>query len=119
MARRDSGPDFVQSIARGLEVIRAFGPRQPAMSLAAVAAATGLPRPTARRILLTLEELGYVRAAGGGFELTPRVLDLGMCYVLSRGLWEVARPAVPCAAARPPTVLGTGRSTCPGRARAG
>ena len=92
MARRDSGPDFVEAIARGLDVIRAFGPRQPVMSLAAVAAAADLPRPTARRILLTLEELGYARAAGGGFELTPRVLDLGMSYVLSRGLWEIARP---------------------------
>src|SRR5215470_4168781 len=92
MARRDTGPDFIEALARGLEVIRAFRPRQPIMSLAAVAAAAGLARPTARRILLTLSELGYVRAADGGFELTPRVLDLGMCYVLSRGLWEVARP---------------------------
>jgi IclR family transcriptional regulator, pca regulon regulatory protein len=91
VARRDS-PDFVEAIARGLDVIRAFGPRQPVMSLAAVAAAADLPRPTARRILLTLAELGYVRAAGGRFELTPRVLDLGMSYVLSRGLWEIARP---------------------------
>jgi IclR family pca regulon transcriptional regulator len=62
------------------------------MTLASVAAAAGLARPTARRMLLTLQELGYVRAADGGFELTPRVLDLGMSYVLSRGLWEVARP---------------------------
>ena len=92
MARRETGPDFVEAIARGLDVIRAFGPGQPVMSLAAVAAAADLPRPTARRILLTLAELGYVRAAGGGFELTPRVLDLGMSYVLSRGLWEIARP---------------------------
>jgi IclR family transcriptional regulator, pca regulon regulatory protein len=92
VARRDCGPDFVEAIARGLDVIRAFGPRQPVMSLAAVAAAADLPRPTARRILLTLEELGYARAADGGFELTPRVLDLGMSYVLSRGLWEIARP---------------------------
>jgi IclR family pca regulon transcriptional regulator len=92
VARRDSGPDFVEAIARGLDVIRAFAPRQPVMPLAAVAAVAGLPRPTARRILLTLEELGYVRAVRGGFELTPRVLDLGMSYVLSRGLWEIARP---------------------------
>jgi IclR family transcriptional regulator, pca regulon regulatory protein len=92
VARRDSSPDFVEAIARGLDVIRVFGPRQPVMSLAAVAAAAGLPRPTARRILLTLTELGYVRAVGGGFELTPRILDLGMSYVLSRGLWEIARP---------------------------
>ena len=105
MARRDDSPDFIEAIARGLDVIRAFGPGQPVMSLASVAAASDLPRPTARRILLTLEQLGYVRQAGaggggpsgsgqsgGGYELTPRVLDLGMSYVLSRGLWEVARP---------------------------
>ncbi|HXT93127.1 MAG TPA: helix-turn-helix domain-containing protein, partial [Trebonia sp.] len=110
MARRDNSPDFIEAIARGLDVIRAFGPGQPVMSLAAVAAASDLPRPTARRILLTLEQLGYVRQAGGqpghlgqgagGYELTPRVLDLGMSYVLSRGLWEVARPHMEALVAR-------------------
>ena len=101
MARRDDSPDFIEAVARGLDVIRAFGPGQPAMSLAAVAGATGLPRPTARRILLTLEQLGYVRLAeGGGYELTPRVLDLGMSYVLSRGMWEVARPHMAALVAR-------------------
>src|SRR3984957_11517497 len=96
VARRDDSPDFIEAIARGLDVIRAFRPGQPVMSLAGRGAPSDLPRPTARRILLTLEQLGYVRAAsgqsGGGYELTPRVLDLGMSYVLSRGLWEVARP---------------------------
>jgi IclR family transcriptional regulator, pca regulon regulatory protein len=92
MARRDANPDFIEALARGLDVIAAFQPRQPAMSLAAVAAASGLARPTARRVLVTLQQLGYVRAADGAFELTPRVLDLGMAYVLSRGLWEIARP---------------------------
>ena len=92
MARRDTGPDFIEALARGLDVIRAFQPHQPVMSLAAVVGAAGLARPTARRILLTLDQLGYVRHAGGGFELTPRVLELGMNYVLSRNLWEVARP---------------------------
>ena len=89
---RRVAPDFIEALARGLDVLRAFEPRQPVMSLAAVAAATGLARPTARRILLTLAELGYVRQAGGGFELTPRVLELGMSYVLSRNLWDIARP---------------------------
>jgi IclR family transcriptional regulator, pca regulon regulatory protein len=92
MPRRDASPDFIEALARGLGVIRAFQPRQPVMTLTAVADATGLARPTARRILLTLQQLGYVRAAGRGFELTPRVLELGMSYVLSRNLWEVARP---------------------------
>jgi IclR family transcriptional regulator, pca regulon regulatory protein len=92
MVRRDPNPDFVEALARGLDVIRVFQPRRPAMSLAAVAAAAGLPRPSARRILLTLQQMGYVRAADGGFELTPRVLELGMAYVLSRNRWDLARP---------------------------
>ena len=101
MARRDDSPDFIEAIARGLDVIRVFKAGQPVMSLAAVAAASDLPRPTARRILLTLEQLGYVRAvAASGYELTPRVLDLGMSYVLSRGLWEIARPHMEALVAR-------------------
>jgi IclR family pca regulon transcriptional regulator len=113
VARRDDSPDFIEAIARGLDVIRAFKPGQPVMSLAGVAHASSLPRPTARRILLTLEQLGYVRQSGGqqalgqgpgispgGYELTPRVLDLGMSYVLSRGLWEIARPHMETLVAR-------------------
>jgi len=100
MARGETGPDFIEAIARGLDVIRAFQPRQPGMSLAAVAAASGLARPTARRILLTLTELGYVRLTAGGYELTPRVLDLGMSYVLSRSLWDIARPHMEALVAR-------------------
>lgn len=92
MARAETGPDFIEALARGLDVIRAFQPGRPAMSLTEVATATGLARPTARRILLTLQELGYARTEQGGFALTPRVLELGVSYVRSMGLWEVARP---------------------------
>lgn len=92
MPRTGTGPDFIEALARGLEVITAFAPQRPVMSLSEVAAATGLARPTARRILLTLEELGYARASDKGFALTPRVLDLGTAYVGSLGLWDVARP---------------------------
>lgn len=92
MPREGTGPDFIEALARGLEVIAAFRPHQPVMSLSDVAVATGLARPTARRILLTLRDLGYVRAEGAGFALTPRVLDLGVAYVRSMGLWDVARP---------------------------
>jgi IclR family pca regulon transcriptional regulator len=92
MPRRGTGPDFIEALARGLDVIAAFQPRRPVMSLAEVASATGLARPTARRILLTLQELGYVRPDGSGFALTPRVLELGVAYVRSMDLWGVARP---------------------------
>jgi IclR family pca regulon transcriptional regulator len=100
MARQGTSADFIEALARGLDVIRAFQPRQPVMSLSAVAEAAQLHRPTARRILLTLDEMGYVRAVPGGYELTPRVLELGMSYVLSRNLWEVARPHMETLVAR-------------------
>ncbi|HEX4811474.1 MAG TPA: IclR family transcriptional regulator C-terminal domain-containing protein [Nonomuraea sp.] len=92
MARADTGPDFIEALARGLDVIRAFPPGRRVMSLTEVATATGLARPTARRILLTLQELGYASSEPGGYALTPRVLELGVSYVRSMGLWEVARP---------------------------
>jgi IclR family transcriptional regulator, pca regulon regulatory protein len=90
--RGETGPDFIEALARGLDVIRAFGPNRPIMTLSEVATVTGLARPTARRMLLTLEELGYVRVAQGGFALTPRVLELGMAYIGSTSIWDIARP---------------------------
>ncbi|MFY1691745.1 IclR family transcriptional regulator domain-containing protein [Plantactinospora sp. WMMB782] len=92
MAQRGEGPDFIEALARGLKVITVFHADQPRLSLSEVAAAAGLARPTARRFLLTLEELGYVRADSGGYELTPRVLELGMAYVGALSLWDIARP---------------------------
>jgi IclR family pca regulon transcriptional regulator len=92
MAGRGEGPEFIEALARGLDVIRAFSRDRPQLTLAEVAAASDLARPTARRILLTLAELGYVRSDGNLFSLTPRVLELGMAYVGALGLWDVARP---------------------------
>ena len=65
MAGRGTGPDFVEALARGLDVLTCFDDRHPRMSLTEIAAATGLARPTARRLLLTLAELGFVRLAKG------------------------------------------------------
>ncbi|WP_291050464.1 IclR family transcriptional regulator C-terminal domain-containing protein [Herbiconiux sp.] len=90
--RDSTGPDFIEAVARGLDVITAFGSTGQNRSLAELAAATGLARPTVRRILLTLDELGYVRSDAGTFSLTARVLDLGMAYVSASSIWEIARP---------------------------
>jgi IclR family pca regulon transcriptional regulator len=100
MAGRGAGPDFVEALARGLDVLACFDADHPGMSLSEVATAAGLPRPTARRLLLTLEELGFVRSSGGAFSLTPKVLTLGMAYVGALGLWDIARPHLEALVAR-------------------
>ncbi|WP_022870551.1 IclR family transcriptional regulator domain-containing protein [Yaniella halotolerans] len=84
---------FVQSFARGLEVIEAFG-QTPTMTLTEVAEATGLSRATVRRFLHTLVSLGYMRANEKNFQLTPKVLNLGFAYLSSQPLVELIDPVL-------------------------
>ncbi|MEU6205425.1 IclR family transcriptional regulator [Micromonospora musae] len=85
-------PEFVQSLERGLAVIRAFDAEHPQLTLSDVARMTGLTRAAARRFLLTLVELGYVHTDGRLFSLRPRILELGYAYLSSLSLPEVAQP---------------------------
>jgi IclR family pca regulon transcriptional regulator len=82
----------LQSLERGIAVIQVFSRERPALTLSDVARMTGITRATARRILLTLEEVGHVRSDGRLFSLTPRVLTLGWAYLSSLNLWETAQP---------------------------
>jgi IclR family pca regulon transcriptional regulator len=84
--------EHVQSLARGLSVIKAFGETTPELTLSEVARATGLTRAAARRFLITLADLGYVRTDGRLFSLSPRVLELGYAYLSGLSLPEVAYP---------------------------
>jgi IclR family pca regulon transcriptional regulator len=88
------GDSYVQSFARGLTVIRAFGTDAPRMTLSEVATRTGLTRAGARRILLTLENLGYVAAEEKKFFLTPKILDLGYAYLSTAPFWIPAEPVM-------------------------
>lgn len=90
--RSPGSADFVQSLERGLAVIRAFSAEHPELTLSEVARATSLTRAAARRFLHTLVELGYVSQAGRLFALRPRILELGFAYLSSLGLSEVATP---------------------------
>ena len=94
MSAADTPPssDYVQSLGRGLAVIRAFDGEHPRRTLADVARATDLTRATARRFLLTLVELGYVRTDGSMFWLTPRV-QLSVESLAPRGLGPPSRGA--------------------------
>ncbi|WP_234197966.1 IclR family transcriptional regulator domain-containing protein [Pseudacidovorax sp. NFM-22] len=88
------GDGFVQSFARGLQVIRSFSASAPRQTLSEVAAASGLTRAGARRILLTLQTLGYVESDGRFFSLTARILDLGFAYLSSMPIWNRAEPVM-------------------------
>lgn len=85
---------YVQSFARGLQVIRAFGSARPRMTLSEIAANAGMTRAGARRMLLTLQALGYVENIGKMFALTPRILDLGFAYLSSMPIWNHAEPVM-------------------------
>ena len=94
MAASNSDPYFMESLSRGLSVIRAFGGERPQLSGADVAAITGLSRAAARRCLHTLTVLGYASTANGLYELTPAVLTLGQAYLGSASLATVAQPVL-------------------------
>ena len=91
-ARRSDA--YVESFAKGLAVIRSFGPQSRRMTLSEVAERSALTRAAARRILLTLLELGYVSQEGRSFALTPRILDLGYSYLSSMPLSTLAQPVM-------------------------
>ena len=91
-AMEKSSDQFVQSFARGLSVIRCFGPNFREMTMTEIAKKTNLSRAGVRRILSTLQNLGYVRTDGRRFSLTPRILDLGYSYLSSLPFWDFAQP---------------------------
>jgi IclR family transcriptional regulator, pca regulon regulatory protein len=84
--------ESLRSLERGIAVIQVFSREHPSLTLSDVARLTGLTRATCRRILLTLEKLGHVRSDGRSFSLTPRVLTLGLAYISSLNLSELAQP---------------------------
>jgi len=96
--KRDNGEpratDFVESLDRGLRLLQVFGERPAPMSLSEIADAAGLPRATARRILLTLQHGGFVSSDGKLFALTPQVLTLAGSYLRSNQLVAVLQPVL-------------------------
>lgn len=88
----EDSPDYVQSLDRGLAVICAFDADHPSMTLSEVAERAKLSRAVTRRLLLTLEHLGYVLLQGRQFSLTPRVLNLGFSYLGSLNVASLALP---------------------------
>src|SRR5262249_38016753 len=86
--------DFVESLDRGLRLLQAFGERASPMTLSEIAAASDLPRATARRILFTLQHGGYVSSDGKLFALTPHVLTLAGAYLRANQVVGVLQPVL-------------------------
>jgi len=84
--------DFVQSLERGLAIIRVFDADRPRLTVSEIAQVAGLTRAAVRRFLFTLTELGYVQTHRNGYELTPRVLELGYSYLSALTFPDVALP---------------------------
>ena len=89
-----SNRDFVGSLAKGLRVLRAFNDQHDRLTLSDVARLVDLPRAGARRLLLTLHALGYVKTDGKFFFLSPKVLELGFSYLSSQHWLSIASPVL-------------------------
>jgi IclR family pca regulon transcriptional regulator len=90
LADPENSKAFIRAFARGLLVMKSFDAQTPSQTISGVATKTGLDRAGARRILHTLDTLGYVRCEGGYFHLTPRVLSLGFAYFAATPIWDAA-----------------------------
>ncbi|BBC71015.1 IclR family transcriptional regulator [Altererythrobacter sp. B11] len=91
-ARRAADDDYIPSLEKALAVLELFGSDRPEWTLSQVARELDLTPGTTRRILRTLEKLGYAAADEGRFALTPRVLNLGFAYLSSQPFAAVAQP---------------------------
>lgn len=87
-----TGQNHIQGLERGLAVLEAFNADLPNPTATELATATELPRPVVRRVLLTLQRLGYVTTSNGRWTLTPRVLSIGQHYTATHALTELAQP---------------------------
>jgi IclR family pca regulon transcriptional regulator len=88
---RLSRSEFIQSLEKGLAVIRSFDESHPTRTLTETAKAVGLTRAAARRFLLTLQDLGYVESVDRHFRLLPKTLELGYAYLASQPWWRHAQ----------------------------
>lgn len=94
MSSENPREERVNSLRRGLAVLKAFAKHHEAMTISEVAAETDMAPASARRMLLTLVDLGYVEQHGKRFRVAPKVLDLGYSYLSSMPLWQIAQPVL-------------------------
>lgn len=100
--------DYIQSLDKGLAIVRAFGPDTPTLTLSEAATVTGMTKAAARRFLLTLTHLGYLGSDKKKYWLRPKILELGERYLTSQPWWSAAQPVIEDAARK----MGESCSLC-------
>jgi IclR family transcriptional regulator, pca regulon regulatory protein len=88
------GPDYLEVLARGLRILGTFNAIRNPVSAAELSIAVDLPRATVRRVLYTLEKLGFVETDGKWFRLAPTVLMLASAYLKSNSIPAILQPVV-------------------------
>lgn len=88
----EGNPDFVLSLAKGLALMEAFQDRPDGVTVGDMASRTGLSRAAVRRLLITLELLGYASHHGSVYRLSSRALRLGFSFLSSSSIPAIAQP---------------------------
>ena len=84
----------IQSIGKMLGVLTSFSTQHRKLTLGQISVATGLPRPTAHRMLSALREVGFIEQEprGGTYSLGIRLFELGSLALANTDLLREARP---------------------------
>lgn len=84
--------DEIGALVKALTLLQVFSPEHPRVTITSAAELAGLTRPTARRILITCVNHGFMHTDGREFWLTPKVMRLGFSYLSTLPFWEPAMP---------------------------
>ncbi|SAL82425.1 IclR family transcriptional regulator [Caballeronia terrestris] len=89
------GNEGVVAVEKALSLLDCFKPGAEALSLAALALASGIHKTTVYRLMNSLERMNYVvRSEAGLYSLGPRLLYLGKLYEQSFHLASVVEPVL-------------------------
>lgn len=89
-----SSQDLSLTLSRGFRILEIFSPDMQVITTTEAASHVGISRAAARRLLLTLAELGYIKQEKGSFRLTPKILSIGQGILVREDRWLQAASLV-------------------------
>jgi IclR family pca regulon transcriptional regulator len=86
--------DLSLTLSRGFKILEIFSPDLQVITTTEAATHVGISRAAARRLLLTLTELGYLKQEKGAFRLTTKILSIGQGILVREDRWLQAASLV-------------------------